>query len=238
MQKSRIRRRIAAFFPITRTCQGRPPPSNFLRDPADPPLAKIPTPFSTPCLRSPKKNSRRISSPCGSKRSPPFRPRISTTRSPSSKASSRKPRASSKAASCSANARLQLAGGVKKKGGFFGGGMGSMKLQSQAKKDPLGTLALIEKDLEKDPLNEQLNELLFDTCVKLEMFDTAAFALETVRQRQPGKRQAAPQARHLLHHPRTTRTSPPRCTTTSSSTTPPMASPSRAPRTPPPAPQC
>lgn len=83
---------------------------------------------------------------------------------------------------------LQLAGGAKKKGGLFGlqtGGMGSMKLQSAAKKDPLGTLALIEKDLEKDPLNDQLNELLFDTCVKLELFETATFALETVRKGSP-----------------------------------------------------
>jgi tetratricopeptide (TPR) repeat protein len=87
---------------------------------------------------------------------------------------------------------LQLAGGVKKKGGLFGGGMGGMKLQSQAKKDPLGTLPLIEKDLEKDPLNDQLNELLFDTCVKLEMFETAAFALETIRQ-------GAPENAKLLH---------------------------------------
>ena len=80
---------------------------------------------------------------------------------------------------------LQLVGGVKKKGGLFGGGMGGMKLQGQAKKDPLGTLPLIEKDLEKDPLNDQLNELLFDTCVKLELFETAAFALETVRSGNP-----------------------------------------------------
>ena len=80
---------------------------------------------------------------------------------------------------------LQQVGGVKKKGGLFGGGMGSMKLQSQAKKDPQGTLPLIEKDLEKDPLNDQLNDLLFDTCIKLELFETAAFALETVRSGTP-----------------------------------------------------
>lgn len=74
---------------------------------------------------------------------------------------------------------LQLTGAVKKKAGLFG--MGGMKFHTQAKKDPLGTLPLIEKDLEKDPLNESLNELLFDICVKLELFETAAFALETVR---------------------------------------------------------
>jgi len=83
---------------------------------------------------------------------------------------------------------LQLAGGAKKKGGLFGlqtGGMGVMKLQGQAKKDPEGTIPLIEKELEKDPLNDQANDLLFDVCVKLEMFETAAFALETVRKGNP-----------------------------------------------------
>ena len=83
---------------------------------------------------------------------------------------------------------LQLVGNTKKKSGLFGiqtGGMGVMKLQGQAKKDPLGTLPLIEKELEKDPLNDQANELLFDTCLKLELFETAAFALETVRNGTP-----------------------------------------------------
>ncbi|MEO7099470.1 MAG: hypothetical protein ABI162_08920 [Luteolibacter sp.] len=83
---------------------------------------------------------------------------------------------------------LQIAGNTKKKAGLFGlqsGGMSVMKLQGPAKKDPLGTLPLIEKELEKDPLNDQANDLLFDTCLKLELFDTAAFALETVRKGNP-----------------------------------------------------
>lgn len=83
---------------------------------------------------------------------------------------------------------LQLAGNTKKKAGLFGmsaGGMSVMKLQGPAKKDPEGTLPLIEKELEKDPLNDQANELLFDTCLKLELFETAAFALETVRKGNP-----------------------------------------------------
>lgn len=82
---------------------------------------------------------------------------------------------------------IQLAGNTKKKGlfGMQSGGMGTMKLSGQAKKDPLGTLPLIEKELEKDPHNDQANDLLFDTCVKLEMFETAAFALETVRKSSP-----------------------------------------------------
>ena len=83
---------------------------------------------------------------------------------------------------------LQIAGGAKKKAGLFGmqtGGMGVMKLAGQAKKDPAGTLPLIEKELEKDPLSDSANELLFDTCLKLELFETAAFALETVRKGSP-----------------------------------------------------
>jgi tetratricopeptide (TPR) repeat protein len=82
---------------------------------------------------------------------------------------------------------LITTGGKKKTGlfGMQGGGVGIMKLQSAAKKDPLGTLQLIEKELEKDPLNDQANDLLFDLCVKLEMFETAAFALETIRKGSP-----------------------------------------------------
>jgi tetratricopeptide (TPR) repeat protein len=83
---------------------------------------------------------------------------------------------------------LKLVGGTKKKAGLFGlqtGGMGMMKLHGQAKKDPLGTLPLIEKELEKDPLNDQANDLLFDTFLKLELFESAAFALETVRNGSP-----------------------------------------------------
>ena len=83
---------------------------------------------------------------------------------------------------------LQIAGGTKKKAGLFGmqsGGMGIMKIASHAKKDPAGALPLIEKELEKDPLNDQANDLLFDTCLKLELYETAAFALETVRKGSP-----------------------------------------------------
>ena len=83
---------------------------------------------------------------------------------------------------------LQSTDAPKKKSGFFGlqtGGMSVMKLHGQAKKDPAGTLPLIEKELEKDPLSDQANELLFDTCLKLELYDTAAFALETIRSGNP-----------------------------------------------------
>ena len=84
---------------------------------------------------------------------------------------------------------IQLTGGAggKKKGlfGMSSGGMGSMKLASQAKKDPEATLPLIEKELEKDPLSDQYNDLLFDTAHKMGLLDTAAFALETIRKHNP-----------------------------------------------------
>ena len=86
------------------------------------------------------------------------------------------------------NCEIQLCGGPKKKGGLFSiqtGGMGLMKLASQAKKDPAGSLPLIEKELEKDPYNESANDLLFDTFVRMELFESAAFALETVRKGYP-----------------------------------------------------
>ncbi len=80
-------------------------------------------------------------------------------------------------------------GGGKKKGlfGMSGGGMGVMKLASQAKKDPAAALPLIEKELEKDPISDQANDLLFETAMKLELPDTAAFALETIRKHSPDK---------------------------------------------------
>lgn len=83
---------------------------------------------------------------------------------------------------------IQLVGPPKKKGGLFGiqtGGVGMMKLASQAKKDPAGTLPLIEKELEKEPYNEAAAELLFDIFMKMELHDSAAFALETIRKGCP-----------------------------------------------------
>ena len=83
--------------------------------------------------------------------------------------------------------QLQAAGGGKRKGifGIKTSGMGTMKLQSQAKKDPAATLPLIEKELDKDPTNDSLHDLLHDVCAKLGYIETAAFALETVRQTNP-----------------------------------------------------
>jgi tetratricopeptide (TPR) repeat protein len=90
---------------------------------------------------------------------------------------------------------IQLTGqGQKKKGifGMSGGGMTIMKIASQAKKDPDSALPLIEKELEKEPTNEQVNDLLFDVALKLDLPETAAFALETVRT-------YAPEHTKLLH---------------------------------------
>ena len=77
-------------------------------------------------------------------------------------------------------------GGKKKSAGLFGMQTGGgSKVAGQAKKDPAAALPLLEKELEADPYNESSNELLFETCLKLEMFETAAFALETIRKGHP-----------------------------------------------------
>lgn len=83
---------------------------------------------------------------------------------------------------------IQLHGASSKKKSIFGmsnAGVSGMKLASQAKKDPAAALPMIEKELEKDPINEQANDLLFDTALKLELPETAAFALETIRTHSP-----------------------------------------------------
>jgi len=74
---------------------------------------------------------------------------------------------------------------AKKKGGLFGSGISAMKIQSQIKKDPKAALPALEKELEKDPLNDQLNDLLFEASLKLDYTETAAFALETLRSGAP-----------------------------------------------------
>lgn len=83
------------------------------------------------------------------------------------------------------NSELILTSGGVKKSSFIGSGLGMMKVQSQAKKDPLGVISHIEKELEKDPYSEPANELLFEVALKLEMLETATFALETVRKGRP-----------------------------------------------------
>ena len=74
-------------------------------------------------------------------------------------------------------------GKVEKKKGLFGttSSGGGFKLTGLSKKNPVEALVAIEKELENDPYNEGLNDLLHDTALRLNLLDTAAFALETVR---------------------------------------------------------
>lgn len=86
--------------------------------------------------------------------------------------------------------------GKKKKKGLFGMGGGAglslMKIQSQGKKDPMGALIALEEELVKAPFDAAANDMLFDNALRLNMLDTAAFALETVRS-------GAPENTQLLH---------------------------------------
>ena len=81
------------------------------------------------------------------------------------------------------NCAIQVAGEGKKKS-LFGSG-GARKIHSTLKKDPEAAMVLAEKELAKDPGNEQVNEALFEAALKLELIETAAFALETVRKVTP-----------------------------------------------------
>ena len=80
--------------------------------------------------------------------------------------------------------RLRMAA-VKENEGKRGVKMGGealkvMKLQGQVKKDPLGVMAQLEKDvLASDPYNAQGNELLYEAASAAGLFSTAGFALET-----------------------------------------------------------
>ncbi|MEP4079497.1 tetratricopeptide repeat protein [Haloferula sp.] len=82
-----------------------------------------------------------------------------------------------------------VTGGPKKKAKIFGmktgGGLGAMKLASQVKKDAAGAVAAIEAELEKDPYSPELNDVLFDAFLALDMNESAAFALETIRGAHP-----------------------------------------------------
>ncbi len=76
--------------------------------------------------------------------------------------------------------------GKKQKKGIFGGsGLSLMKIPSQGKKDPEAAMMALEKELMKSPFDGQANDLLFDCALRLNMLNTAAFALETVRSGSP-----------------------------------------------------
>lgn len=72
--------------------------------------------------------------------------------------------------------------GKKVKKGLFGGSYLSLgKATSLGKKDPALALIELEKQLEKSPFDSHANNLLFDCALHLNLLDTAAFGLETVR---------------------------------------------------------
>ena len=82
---------------------------------------------------------------------------------------------------------IVVTGGPKKKSSFLGmktgGGFG--KISSQIKKDPVAALPMVEEELEKDPFNPELNDLLFEAFKAMGLIESAAFALETVRKGHP-----------------------------------------------------
>ena len=84
------------------------------------------------------------------------------------------------------NAAASENAGKKKKKGLFGGsGLSLMKIPSLGKKDPIAAMAALETELVKAPFDGQANDLLFDCALRLNLLDTAAFALETVRSGSP-----------------------------------------------------
>jgi tetratricopeptide (TPR) repeat protein len=68
------------------------------------------------------------------------------------------------------------------------------KLKGKVKKDPVAALYEIEAELAKDPISIDGNKLLSDCADSAGMFETAAFALETVRENHPKETKAL----HLL----------------------------------------
>lgn len=62
----------------------------------------------------------------------------------------------------------------------------AMKLAREVKKDPLGTLVLVEKEvLASDPHNAQGNQIVYEAAMAAEMPSTAGFALETLTEAHP-----------------------------------------------------
>ena len=80
-----------------------------------------------------------------------------------------------------------VTGGPKKKSSFLGmkTSGGFSKIASQIKKDPVAALPMIEEELEKDPFNPELNDLLFEAFNAMGLLESAAFALETIRKGHP-----------------------------------------------------
>lgn len=84
-----------------------------------------------------------------------------------------------------ATAKKQAGSGKKFFGGLSAGGLSTMKLQGRVKKEPEAALSEIEDQLVEDPYNPQLNSLLYEAAMALEMTETGAFALETIKEGHP-----------------------------------------------------
>ena len=76
-----------------------------------------------------------------------------------------------------------IPGAAKK--GLFGTSGGGGSFIRQAKKDSVGALIAIEKELEKDPFNCGINEAFYEIALNMNLLDTAAFALETAKTGSP-----------------------------------------------------
>ncbi len=81
-------------------------------------------------------------------------------------------------------------GQIKEKKGFFGGlkggsPIGAMKAQGLLKKDPAAAMDAAEKILETDPYNTQANEVIKEGALALDLYETARFAMETLRDGNP-----------------------------------------------------
>jgi tetratricopeptide (TPR) repeat protein len=63
---------------------------------------------------------------------------------------------------------------------------GTMGLKGKMKKDPRATIIEIEKRLESEPTNVDLNECLFEAANLAGLHETAAFALTTIRENHEG----------------------------------------------------
>ena len=68
---------------------------------------------------------------------------------------------------------------------FSGSSLGTIKIQSQLKKDPLAAIEAIEKLLETDPQGTSLNLLLRDAAMAANLPEVATFALETALDSSP-----------------------------------------------------
>lgn len=69
--------------------------------------------------------------------------------------------------------------------GLSAASLSSIKIQSLLKKDPVASLEAIEKSLESEPFNPQINHLLMEAALAADMPETAAFALETILEGSP-----------------------------------------------------